>query len=404
MSQSILSTFDSKDKSLLPIIGVVILLHLLLIGWTAWMSPFSKPLPPPTPRRLVVQTVSLSPAAPPAASTVIREIAASDAPPELVLDNPKASVEKVSPKPPVEKVSPKPPLEQPAPPVKTLPPIEEVKSKPPIPTPTPTPKQPTTPPPAAIKPKDTKLPPKTEAKKPAPEKKTDAKKLPPKPTKPPPPPVKKTPPPKPAVPKPTPPPPSVKNPPPVKDTSKAEQLAAEKLKMEKAEKEAAQKAAAEEQRKIEAEKQAAQKARQQQLISQAQERMAQVGQTRDKMQTSKLPALQTAPIPSAITSLQIDGINGSNATPLTDREIGYRDELASRLKLLLKLPEYGTVKIRLTLERSGKVAKVVVVSAESNTNRNHIEKTLPSLTFPAFGTNFGREPQYTFTVTLSNEL
>ena len=88
---------------------------------------------------------------------------------------------------------------------------------------------------------------------------------------------------------------------------------------------------------------------------------------------------------------------------LNDKEIGYRDELAGRLKLLLRLPEFGEVKIKLTLSRAGKVAKVSIVSAESAANRTYIEKTIPTLSFPSFGNNFGTLPEYTFLISLSND-
>ena len=87
-----------------------------------------------------------------------------------------------------------------------------------------------------------------------------------------------------------------------------------------------------------------------------------------------------------------------------DHEVSYRDELANRLKLLLRLPEYGEVKVKLTIERSGKIAKVLIISSESSANRKYIEKTLPGLTFPQFGTRFGDVDQYTFSITLGNEL
>lgn len=60
--------------------------------------------------------------------------------------------------------------------------------------------------------------------------------------------------------------------------------------------------------------------------------------------------------------------------------------------------------MNLTLNRSGKVAKVAIISAESIVNSKYIEKTLPELSFPAFGTNFAAASEYTFMITLSNEI
>lgn len=256
---------------------------------------------------------------------------------------------------------------------------------------------------------ENKSPPKKEDKKPTPVKKAEPKKAEPKKNEP-----KKPAPIKPAPPKPS------KMEAPTKPAKKAEapvknnkatpvvqktEVQADKIAADKsaAEKKAAAQRVAEQQRKKETEQKAAQ-ARRQELLAQAQERIAKIGVSRDKLSPGKSPAMPVSAPPSAITTLHIDGLAGANAPVLSDREVRYRDELAGRLKLLLRLPEYGEVKIKLTLERSGKVAKVVVVSAESAINRKHIEKTLPSLTFPAFGINFTNAEQYTFVVTLSNEL
>jgi colicin import membrane protein len=85
------------------------------------------------------------------------------------------------------------------------------------------------------------------------------------------------------------------------------------------------------------------------------------------------------------------------------QEVGYSDELAGRLKLLLRLPEYGEVKIALILDRSGKVSEVKIVSSASEANKNHVKKVLPTLTFPGFGNNFGSEETHTFQITLRND-
>jgi hypothetical protein len=47
---------------------------------------------------------------------------------------------------------------------------------------------------------------------------------------------------------------------------------------------------------------------------------------------------------------------------------------------------------------------VVIVSAQSLENRKYIEKMVPSLTFPSFGSNFSGHNEYTFLITLSNDL
>jgi colicin import membrane protein len=155
------------------------------------------------------------------------------------------------------------------------------------------------------------------------------------------------------------------------------------------------------------EKEAAQKQerqRQQKLIAEAQESIAKIGAVRDTVTPGKGGSPSLTAVSSIPISLHIDAMPAVAGAPeLSFKEVAYRDELAGRLKLFLKLPEYGDVKVKLTLERSGKVVKVVVDSAESATNKKYIEKTLPTVSFPPFGSNFGSDAQYTFSITLSNE-
>lgn len=143
--------------------------------------------------------------------------------------------------------------------------------------------------------------------------------------------------------------------------------------------------------------------RQQKLVAAAEESIAKITGSHANLVAAKgTAALSTTP--RAIASLQIDSLHIAKEGPtLTVREATYRDELASRLRLLLRLPEYGEVKVNLTLDRLGGVSKVVIKSAESIANRNYIEKTLPVLSFPAFGINFESATEYTFLITLKNE-
>lgn len=159
----------------------------------------------------------------------------------------------------------------------------------------------------------------------------------------------------------------------------------------------------EKQKRIEEERQR-QQAQQQKLLMQAKETIAKIDKTRDKLSSSSSFESSMIPLPGGISSLEIDGLPEKSMSKIGDHESSYRSELASRLKLLLKLPEYGDVNIKLTIDRSGRVANVVVVSAESGANRKYIEKTLPALTFPSFGSNFSNAAQFTFSITLSNEL
>lgn len=75
------------------------------------------------------------------------------------------------------------------------------------------------------------------------------------------------------------------------------------------------------------------------------------------------------------------------------------ETLASFLHGVLNLPEFGEVKIALTLRNDGSVEKVVVLFAESKKNRAYLEEHLPKLRFP-----LKLEKEKTFTLTFCNEL
>lgn len=135
------------------------------------------------------------------------------------------------------------------------------------------------------------------------------------------------------------------------------------------------------------------------LLNQARETIGKINLKNDK-------TVATAPLnthlPQRIESLSIDQLNIETTSSMGAHEVAYRDELAGRLKLLLKLPEYGTVKLKLTINRKGQVMKVQILNSESVKNQKLIEKTLPGLTLPPFGSQFAGMEQFTFTITMSN--
>jgi hypothetical protein len=79
----------------------------------------------------------------------------------------------------------------------------------------------------------------------------------------------------------------------------------------------------------------------------------------------------------------------------------YEGSLISYLHQSLNLPDFGEVKIQLTLREDGAVVKMVVLGAESKKNRDYLEKNLPMLKFPRLISNRKEE---TFVLTFCNEL
>lgn len=141
------------------------------------------------------------------------------------------------------------------------------------------------------------------------------------------------------------------------------------------------------------------KVKRKELLADAQKSISKIQQGHDKV------IANAAVLPGSITTLQLETLNANaTAEEFTPQQRSYYDELESRLKLQLRLPEYGAVKIKLTLERSGRYVKMAIVSAKSAANRAYIEKMLPTLKYPGFGDHFGDKEQYTFVISLSNDL
>lgn len=143
-----------------------------------------------------------------------------------------------------------------------------------------------------------------------------------------------------------------------------------------------------------------------QKMAKAKETLAKMGETRDKLTASPSVNLETTALPKELASLHVDALPFSDeggASTWGTKEASYSDEVAYRLKMNLKLPDYGAVKIRLTIDRAGKVLKVETLKSESNKNKTYVESKVPTLLFPSFGQKFQGVPQNTFVITLQND-
>jgi hypothetical protein len=85
-------------------------------------------------------------------------------------------------------------------------------------------------------------------------------------------------------------------------------------------------------------------------------------------------------------------------------ESNYEETLAQMLHQSLNLPEYGEVKIQITLKQDGSVIHLKVLSAESEKNKTYLEKHLPHLRFPRFSGSLSEKKEHTFTLTFCNEI
>jgi hypothetical protein len=115
------------------------------------------------------------------------------------------------------------------------------------------------------------------------------------------------------------------------------------------------------------------------------------------IQQSELEAVQSRP--QKIKSLNIES---SINTEIYDTN--YYTAMIDRLRNLLRLPEYGSVKIGLEIDRKGYVSSIEIVSSESKVNESYIKEMIPNISFPNFGTAFEGQEKRRFLITLSNDL
>ena len=134
-----------------------------------------------------------------------------------------------------------------------------------------------------------------------------------------------------------------------------------------------------------------------QLLNDLQENIAKIEAKRDNTLPSKAIV-----IPKPIDALKAD-IYDIHAETVDAEETSYREGLILYLKDALHLPGYGTVKIRLTLQKDGNIQDVTSLSSNSEVNRLYLENTLQELTFPPFTEELANKKTHTFVLTFCSD-
>ena len=127
------------------------------------------------------------------------------------------------------------------------------------------------------------------------------------------------------------------------------------------------------------------------LLKELEESIAKI----DKKSVAKTtpPSKAIAPIP-----LQID-LHSSDF----EEDADYTALLIRELHESLRLPDFGEVKIQLSLRQDGSVVKVVVLKAQSEKNKQYLESNLMRLKFPRFEGTYSNKKECTFILTFCNE-
>lgn len=125
------------------------------------------------------------------------------------------------------------------------------------------------------------------------------------------------------------------------------------------------------------------------LLKQLQQDIEKIEQKSDKAKEAPKGKM-ALPAPLA---LQIDMASEGN----------YADSLLHHLHGALKLPEFGEVKLQLTLRQDGTVAKISVLGTQSEANRKYLQQELPKMRFPRFDHELKGKHEYVFVLTFCNE-
>lgn len=83
-------------------------------------------------------------------------------------------------------------------------------------------------------------------------------------------------------------------------------------------------------------------------------------------------------------------------------DLSYEEEIALYIRSFLVLPEFGTVKIQLTIKKNGHIESIKIVHSESSKNTDYVQTHLSSLKLTPFGSFFKGIDHKTFTITLCN--
>ena len=93
----------------------------------------------------------------------------------------------------------------------------------------------------------------------------------------------------------------------------------------------------------------------------------------------------------------------ASAATVVQQERSYRDELIKRLQTQLRLPDVGDVRVKLQVDRTGRVLAFEILDSESSMNAAYIRDIVPTLMLAEFGTRFPGESSHEFLLNLTNE-
>lgn len=91
----------------------------------------------------------------------------------------------------------------------------------------------------------------------------------------------------------------------------------------------------------------------------------------------------------------------NTGTTIAQAEQDYTESLVAYLQAILVLPEYGDVRVSITILENGTVKSIKIIDSKSKKNRSYIEEKLPKMQLPPLVRPFSQE--HTFTISITND-
>lgn len=105
------------------------------------------------------------------------------------------------------------------------------------------------------------------------------------------------------------------------------------------------------------------------------------------------PTTQVIAPPKPLQKLQVN----------KEMEEKYASQIIQKMQQSLSLPEYGEVKLSLTVHKSGEVRGIEILTSQSDANREYLETHLKTLAFPKLEGGL-RSETHTFLISFCNAL
>jgi outer membrane biosynthesis protein TonB len=137
------------------------------------------------------------------------------------------------------------------------------------------------------------------------------------------------------------------------------------------------------------------------LLEELEERIAKIETKRDKLPPKTDINIPQKIEPSSTLSNSYSKFNAAQEHEMQDESFA-SEYFIYYLQQQLHLPDFGEVKVQITLRADGTIEKCVVLKAESEKNKKYLEEKLPSLRFPDYKGQSGS--RQTFVLTFCNEI